>query len=81
LKYAPTLITACCILHNLSIGTGDMGKDDELDNEPNSEHLEKIILTSLRIKVKIELKSKKRHYFENRLEKIMCLEKNCFLES
>jgi hypothetical protein len=45
LKYEPTLITACCILHNFCIGTGDMGKDDELDNEPNSGHPEKIILT------------------------------------
>ena len=75
MKYVPTLITACCILHNFCIGTRDMGKDDELDNEPDSEHPEKIILTLSENKNKIELKSKERHYFENGLENIMCLKK------
>ena len=56
-------------------------KDDEIDNEPNSEHPEKIIPTLFENKVKIELKFKERHYFENGLENIMCLEKICFLES
>jgi hypothetical protein len=45
LKYAPTLIIACCILHNFCIGIGDVGKDDEIDDKPNSEHPKKIILT------------------------------------
>jgi hypothetical protein len=36
LKYAPTIITACCILHNFCIGTGDVGIDDLIDDEPNS---------------------------------------------
>jgi hypothetical protein len=33
LKYAPTLITTCCILHNFCIGTRDVGKDDEVDKK------------------------------------------------
>jgi hypothetical protein len=39
------IITWSCILHNFCIGTGDVGKDDEIDDKPNSEHLKKIILT------------------------------------
>lgn len=34
LEYAPTVVTACCILHNFLIEEGDIGSDD-LDKEPN----------------------------------------------
>jgi hypothetical protein len=36
LKYAPTIITACCILHNFCIGIGDVGSHDLIDDKPNS---------------------------------------------
>jgi hypothetical protein len=35
LQYAPTVIIACCILHNFLIEEGDIGGDDE-DKESNS---------------------------------------------
>ena len=36
LKYAPAIITTCCILYNFCIGTGDVGRDDLIDDKPNS---------------------------------------------
>ena len=35
LEYAPTVISACCILHNFLIEEGDIGGDDQ-DKELNS---------------------------------------------
>jgi hypothetical protein len=35
LEYAPTIITACCILHNFLIEEGDIDGDDQ-DKESNS---------------------------------------------
>jgi hypothetical protein len=35
LEYAPTVIIACCILHNFLIEEGDIGGDDQ-DKESNS---------------------------------------------
>ena len=36
LKDALTIVTACCILHNFCIRTRDVGRDDEIDDKPNS---------------------------------------------
>lgn len=36
LKYAPIIITACCILHNFCIGNGDVGRDGKIDEKSNS---------------------------------------------
>ena len=35
LKFAPIVITTCCILHNFLVGEGDIGEDDQ-DKSPNS---------------------------------------------
>ena len=63
LKYAPTLIITCYILHNFCIGTGDVEKDDEIDDKPNSEHPKKIILTLFKIKNKNRVKIQKEALF------------------
>jgi hypothetical protein len=63
LKYIPILITACCILHNFYIGVGDVEKDDEIDDKPNSEHLEKIILILFETKNKNRSKIQKDELF------------------
>ena len=36
LKYASTIVTACCILHNFLIDEGDSSESDILDKELNS---------------------------------------------
>ena len=36
LKYAPTIVTACCILHNFMIDEGGTSEIEIMDNELNS---------------------------------------------
>jgi nitrous oxide reductase len=45
LKYARTIITSCCILHNFYIGTGDVRMDDLIDDKPNSLKLDNVVPT------------------------------------
>ena len=69
MKYAPTFITACCLLHNFCIGTRNVGKNDEIDNKPNSEHLEKIVLILSEIKSKNRAKIQKEALFQEWIRK------------
>ena len=40
LKYVPTIIVACCILHNFCIASGDVGGENDIDDLSNDREKE-----------------------------------------